>query len=51
MFVFDIFIDIESTHDFHIYFQIFNILSENRILVMIGVPTQYNLVVLYSLVS
>ena len=40
MIVFDLFIDIESTHEFQIYFQIFKILSENRLLVMIEVPVR-----------
>ena len=39
MIVFDLFIDIESTHAFQIYFfQIFNILTENHVPVMIEVP-------------
>ena len=41
MIVFDLFIDIESTHEFQIYFfQIFKILPENHVPVMIEVPVE-----------
>ena len=43
MIVFDLFIDIESTYEFQIYFfQIFKILSENHVPVMIEVPVSVN---------
>ena len=39
MIVFDLFVDIESTHEFQIhFFQIFKISSEKRVLAMIEVP-------------
>ena len=36
--VFDLFIDIKSIHEFHIYFSNLLTVSQNRILIMIEVP-------------